>query len=125
MNWASGYADLMPLHKLLLRLFFEVYNQLSITARDHEYEQNLEISKSDYIENTIDKLAEVFSKDDIREKHPLISDSTINRTLKRLQEANKIRPLGKGRSAKWIKLYKKPGKSSPRRSSAWTWEISL
>jgi len=53
----------------------------------------------------------VFSKDDIRLKHPLISDSTINRTLKRLQQENKIRPLGKGRSAKWIKLYKKEKKS--------------
>jgi hypothetical protein len=110
LNWLSGYADLMPLHRLLLRIFYELYNQLSITARDHEYEQNLEITKTDYIENTIDKLDEIFSKDDIRAKHPLISDSTINRTLKRLQEENKIRPLGKGRSAKWTKLYKKPGK---------------
>ena len=52
------------------------------------------------------KLNDVFAKDEIRERHPLISDSTINRTLKRLQEEGKIRPLGKGRSAKWIKLVK-------------------
>ena len=84
----------------------ELYYDLSERARDFEYESKLEISKSDYIENTIMKLDEVFAKEEIRKRHPLISDSTINRTLKRLQEEDKIRPLGKGRSAKWIKLVK-------------------
>ncbi|MCK7486147.1 MAG: hypothetical protein MZU97_11825 [Bacillus subtilis] len=35
---------------------------------------------------------DAFSKDDIREKHPLISDSTINRTLKRMQEEEQDPP---------------------------------
>lgn len=100
----------MPLQRFILRHYLKLYSDLGDYARDYEYESSLEISKSDYIENTIDKLPEVFSKEDIRMKHPLISDSTINRTLKRLQEENKIRPLGKGRSAKWIKLYKKEQK---------------
>lgn len=109
-NWASGGADFIPLYKWLLQTLLTLYDRLFVVARDYEYESNLEITKTDYIENTIDKLSDTFSKDDIREKHPLISDSTINRTLKRLQEEDKIRPLGKGRSAKWIKLYKKPSK---------------
>lgn len=106
-NWNEGYAEIMPLHRLFLQLHRDLYADLADEARDYDYESKLEIRKSDYVENTIDKLPEIFSKEDIRLRHPLISDSTINRTLKRMQEENKIRPLGTGRSAKWIKLYKK------------------
>jgi hypothetical protein len=109
-NWKEGYAEIMPMQRLFLKIFQDMYVELADSARDYEYESKLEISKSDYVENTIDKLNEVFSKEDIRLKHPLISDSTINRTLQRMQGENKIRPLGKGRSAKWIKLYKKETK---------------
>jgi len=105
-QWEEGLSELMPLVRFFIRNYTELYNDLNAKARDHEYETQLEISKSDYVENTIMKLGEVFAKDEIRERHPLISDSTINRTLKRLQEEQKIRPLGKGRSAKWIKLVK-------------------
>ncbi len=110
LQWNQGFSDVFPFYQKLLVLTIDCFDDFQRMARDHEYEQNLSISKSDYIENTIDKLPEVFSKDEIRDRHPLISDSTINRTLKRLQEENKIRPLGKGRSAKWIKLYQKPSK---------------
>lgn len=106
-GWSEGFSEIMPLERFFLRIYHQLYLELQEYARDYEYESKLEISKSDYIENTIDKLPEVFQKEDIRIKHPFISDSTINRTLKRMQEENKIRPLGKGRSAKWIKLYKK------------------
>ena len=105
-QWEEGLSDLMPLERLFIKIYTELYFDLSEKARDFEYESKLERSKSDYIENTILKLPEVFSKEDIRDRHPLISDSTINRTLKRLQEEDKIRPLGKGRSAKWIRIIK-------------------
>jgi len=111
-GWSEGFSEMMPLHRFILKHYYQLYIDLSDYARDYQYESSLEISKSDYIENTIDKLSEVFSKEDIRLKHPLISDSTINRTLKRLQEENKIRPLGKGRSAKWVKLYQKEQKKT-------------
>ncbi len=114
-GWSEGFAEIMPLHRFMLNIYHELYLELQEYARDYEYESRLEISKSDYIENTIDKLPEVFQKEDIRIKHPFISDSTINRTLKRMQEENKIRPLGKGRSARWIKLYhKETGKYKPQ-----------
>jgi len=106
-GWSEGYSEIMPLERFYLRIYHELYIDLQEYARDYDYEKNLEISKSDYIENTIDKLPEVFQKEDIRTRHPFISDSTINRTLSRMQSENKIRPLGKGRSAKWVKLYKK------------------
>ena len=109
-QWQEGLAEVMPLVRFFIKNYTELYNDLNERARDYEYELGLEISKSDYVENTIMKLGEIFAKEEIRERHPLISDSTINRTLKRLQEENKIRPLGKGRSAKWIKLIKSPKK---------------
>ncbi len=105
-QWSEGLSELIPLVRFLIKIYSELYVDLSNKARDFEYESKLEISKSDYVENTIMKLNDIFAKEEIRERHPLISDSTINRTLKRLQEEAKIRPLGKGRSAKWIKLIK-------------------
>jgi len=109
-GWSEGYSDMMPLSRFIFQMIKYTYDDFSEKARGYSYDQKLEISKEDYIENTIDKLPEVFSKEDIRERHPLISDSTINRTLKRMNEENKIRPTGKGRSAKWMKLYKKEKK---------------
>ena len=111
-QWEEGLSEVMHLVRFFIRNYTELYLDLSERARDFEYESGLEISKSDYVENTIMKLSEVFAKEEIRERHPLISDSTINRTLKRLQEEGKVRPLGKGRSAKWIKLIKTSKKLS-------------
>jgi hypothetical protein len=101
-NWELGYAQVLPLHQMILHLAIEAYDNLDYLVRDYQFDKRL--NKSDNVENTINKLEDVFSKDDIRTQHPYISDSTINRTLKRLRDEKKIRPLGKGRSAKWIKL---------------------
>ena len=101
-NWELGYAQILPLHKMIVRMSIRSYETLNLLVRDYQYDKHL--NKSDNVENTINKLDDVFSKDDIRTVHPYISDSTINRTLKRLRDEKKIRPLGKGRSAKWIKL---------------------
>lgn len=107
-NWELGYSQILPLHKLILDIAMRSYQQLSYLVRDYQFDQHL--NKSDNVENTINKLGDVFSKDDIRNVHPYISDSTINRTLKRLRDDKQIRPMGKGRSAKWIKLVKTKNK---------------
>ena len=103
-NWEIGYAQILPLHKFIVDRSTEAYYTLNDLVRDYEFDKQL--NKSNNIENTINKLDDIFSKDDIRNIHPYISDSTINRTLKRLRDDSKIRPMGKGRSAKWMKLYK-------------------
>lgn len=107
-NWEEGFSQLLPLHRFLLKTAAFAYDQINELIRNYEFDSQL--NKSNNIENTINKLPDVFSKDDIRNVHPYISDSTINRTLKRLRDAETIRPLGKGRSAKWIKLVKIPSK---------------
>ena len=109
-NWAEGLANVMHLHTFLLDIALESYKETSEMLRNYRFDHAH--NKSDYIENTINKLEEVFTKEQIRQEHPTVSDSTINRTLKRLRDENKIRPLGKGRSAKWMKLYKTPKKQS-------------
>ena len=107
-NWEVGYAQILPLHKFIVDISTEAYQTLNFLVRDYEFDKQL--NKSNNIENTINKLEDIFSKDDIRNVHPYISDSTINRTLKRLRDDGRIRPLGKGRSAKWIKLFKTENK---------------
>lgn len=107
-NWEEGYAQTLSLHRFILKISNVAYDIINSLIRDYEFDSNL--NKSNNVENTINKLDEIFTKDDIRNIHPYISDSTINRTLKRLRDEDKIRPLGKGRSAKWIKLEKGPEK---------------
>ncbi len=103
-NWDKGFSQTTPLHQQIIGLLLTGYHNVEEILRDYIYD--IDLNKSDNIENTINKLGELFTKDDIRIKHPLVSDSTINRTLKRLRDDNQIRPLGVGRSAKWVKLYK-------------------
>ncbi len=102
-NWNEGFSQILSLHRLLTKISTIAYDQINELIRDYEFDSQL--NKSNNIENTINKLDEIFSKDDIRVLHPYISDSTINRTLKRMRDDERIRPLGKGRSAKWMKLY--------------------
>lgn len=106
----QGLADIMPLMSFFINVFNSIYLDLQDTSRDYKYDQDIQINKTDYIENTIYKLGDVFSKEDIRERHPSVSDSTINRTLKRLSDENIIRAVGVGRKAKWVKIVKKDTK---------------
>lgn len=107
-NWEVGYPQIVPLHTFVINVALDSYQTLNFLVRDYEFDKQL--NKSNNVENTISKLDDTFTKDDIRNIHPYISDSTINRTLKRLRDEEKIRPLGKGRSAKWIKLIKTDSK---------------
>jgi len=109
-NWSEGFAETLEIHRLLLGISLHAYSEVNGLIRDYEFDSQL--NKSNNVENTITKLDEIFTKDDIRNVHPYISDSTINRTLKRLRDDGKIRPLGKGRSAKWMKLMKTEKKTT-------------
>lgn len=105
-NWNEGFSHTEPLTQLLIKLLIKGYRNIESFVRNYEYESK--INKSDNIENTIGKLPQTFSKEDIRERHPYVSDSTINRTLQRLRDEGKVRPLGVGRSARWIRTKESP-----------------
>ena len=101
-NWQSGYAQTDQLSRILVEVILESYRDIDEFLHEYVFEQKL--NKTDNIENTVLKGPEVFSKKDIRKLHPTTSEATIDRTLKRLKDEGIIRPLGRGRSAKWIRL---------------------
>lgn len=100
--WSSGFAQTDMLSRMLLHILIQAYEEVDGMA--HEYVFEKELNKSNNIENSILKLDEIFSKEDLRKRHPNVSDATIDRTLKRLKDEDKIRPLGKGRSSKWQRI---------------------
>ena len=100
--WSSGYAQTDMISRMLINILLSAYDEVDQMA--HEYVFEKELNKSNNIENSILKIEEIFTKDDIRKRHPNVSDATIDRTLKRLKDENKIRPLGKGRSSKWQRI---------------------
>lgn len=101
-QWKEGYPQVVGLIKVIDKILLEGYMKTEKVMNEYEYDQN--ISKADNIEQTILKLPDIFTKDEIRLKHPYVSESTINRALIKLRDENLIQPLGKGRSAKWIKV---------------------
>lgn len=100
-NWKEGYPKTLPFIKFVTDLIIEGYTKAEKVIK--EYISDKSLHKGDNIENTISNLPRTFTKDDIRVYHPYVSESTINRALAKLKDENNIKPLGKGRSAKWIK----------------------
>lgn len=101
-NWQEGYAQTLGLIRLVLNLIILSYQKVEEITKNYQFDQSL--NKSDNIENTILKFDTTFTKEEIRLMHPYVSESTINRTLTKLRDRGDIRPLGRGRSAKWIKV---------------------
>lgn len=101
-NWEQGFSQTAILNRLTIQMMLEGYNQ--IEQKTDEYNFDKRIRKIDNVESTILKLGQIFTKDEIRSKHPYFSDSTINRALESLKKQNKIRPNGTGRSATWVRI---------------------
>ncbi|MDD4212879.1 MAG: hypothetical protein PHY42_05750 [Bacilli bacterium] len=100
-NWKEGYAQTLGFVRFMLKVMVQAYKRADEIIHEFEYDQNL--NKANNIENTINKLQGIFTKEDIRRFHPYVSESTINRALNKMKDENQIKPLSKGRSAKWIK----------------------
>ncbi len=100
--WSSGYALTDLLSRMLIDLLIDAYRDVDRMAHEYAFEKNL--NKADNVENSIMKLPELFTKDDLRKRHPNVSDATINRTLKKLRDEDIIRPVGRGRSARWQRI---------------------
>ena len=101
-QWKEGYPQVVGFLRVICKIIDEGYEKTENVIKEYKFDQNL--SKGDNIEVTIAKLPEIFTKEEIRLKHPYVSESTINRALMKLRDENRIKPLGKGRSAKWIKI---------------------
>ena len=101
-NWREGISQPTTFIRYMLKLIVASYRKADGIITEYKIDQN--ITKCDNIENTIYSLPNIFTKDQIRADHPYVSETTINRALQKLRDENKIKPLGKGRSAKWIKI---------------------
>lgn len=104
-NYDAGFPNPLVLHEFLCEMTLEAYKTMTKTIKNYTFDHQYQ--KGDVLEQSIKKLGEVFTKEELRHLHPNVSDSTINRTLKRLKDEKKLMPLGTGRSAKWMKLTKK------------------
>ncbi|MCR5705273.1 MAG: hypothetical protein K6G48_00505 [Acholeplasmatales bacterium] len=104
-GWAGGYPNASYITKTLRKIMIESYSRIDIMIKGRTITQSNQ--KTNMIESTILKrLPEVFTKADIAAYHPEASKTTIDRTLARLRDENKIKPNGTGRSASWVKIYK-------------------
>mgnify|MGYP000032958362 CR=1 FL=1 len=103
-NFPTSHLQLNGLINLIFDMIINSYLELESIIREKNFDKRM--YKGDGIEQTIARLPSTFSKEDIRVYHPDVSDSTINRALFRLRDEKYIMPLGKGRSARWVKLVK-------------------
>jgi len=61
-------------------------------------------NKSYRVEQAVKNVLGTFTKEDIRNACPDVSESTINRVFRKLKDEGEIEVLGKGRNAKWKRL---------------------
>ncbi len=104
-GWYEGYPNACHFTSVLRRIMIDCYQKIDTLM--HAKEIIKANQKTDMIELTILKrVPDVFTKEMIKDLCPDASQTTIDRTLKRLREENKIIPNGTGRSAKWTRIYK-------------------
>lgn len=98
-KWEAGFAKIDLYYDILLKIVKKGY--IDLKNKGHKFSFDEKTNKTDNIEGSILNGPDVFSKEDVRLRHPNSSDSTISRTLKRLNMEGKIRLIGIGRNAKW------------------------
>lgn len=102
-NYWESYLQTTPIVKIVFRVIENAYSSLEEMIKKYYFSDRA--YKSDVIEQTVYlKMPQYFTKDELRRYHPDASDSTINRILFKLRDEGVIMPLGKGRSARWMKL---------------------
>ncbi len=104
-NWELGYSQIDSLLTIITNILLKMHQNLK--EKEHIYAFDVKMNKQNNIEGIIMDGPDVFTKNQIRKKAPLASESTINRTLQILRQKNIIVPLGKGRSAKWQRVTEK------------------
>ena len=105
LNYTENYLQVSGMVRLMFKIIQDAYHELDTVLKNYSFQSHA--YKSDVIEETIyRKVPEFFTKDDVRRYHPDASDSTINRSLFKLRDQGVIMPLGKGRSARWMKIIK-------------------
>lgn len=100
-NWHANTNDIFPWVNYLLGTFVAAYKDLESRVGILEPQKG---SKSQRVHSFIEKKLGYFTKADIRNACPDVSEATINRVLNELKEQKMITPVGLGRNAKWKRI---------------------
>ncbi|GLC86904.1 Fic family protein [Lysinibacillus piscis] len=100
-GWHDNKNDILPWVHYLLGTFIAAYKDLEHRVGIIETQKG---SKQQRIHAFIEKKLGYFTKADIRNACPDVSEATINRVLNELKEQHIIAPEGLGRNAKWKKI---------------------
>lgn len=100
-RWDTGYSNTDDLNTLIIHMLNEGYLNVEKMVQDTDFDKKL--NKIDNVKAAIMKLPQTFTKAQISQIYPYISQTTINRALASLQEEGKISSNGTGRSATWNK----------------------
>lgn len=104
-GWHDGYPNASYLTNFLRQIMINCYAKIDMSMNKIKIIAGNQ--KTNMIEYSILKtVPDVFTKEMIQELNPNASLTTINRTLMRLRDENKIIPNGTGRSATWTRIYK-------------------
>ncbi len=100
-KWHTEENDELPFIKYMLGVFLKAYEECDdrFTLIGKE-----KLTSSERVFSVIQKSLEPISKKDIMILCPNISQRTVERALKELQDNEKIRKAGSGRSTKYIKI---------------------
>ena len=100
-KWHVGENDELPFIKYMLGIIMKAYKEC-----DNRFkligEKNL--TSPERVFSVIQKSLEPLSKKDIMILCPDISQRTVERALKDLQDSEKIKRVGAGRSTKYVKI---------------------
>ncbi len=102
-NYDEGNIYFNRLYEYFIDYLISEYDNLDKLIKSEEYLKHA--NKTDVLEKFIMEEANViFSKEDIMNKFPNISSTTVTRCLISLRDKNFIIPLSTGRSAKWQRI---------------------
>ena len=100
-KWHTGENDELPFIKYMLGIILKAYEECDERFNLIGKEK---LTSSERVFLVIQKSLEPLSKKDIMIICPNISQRTIERALKELQDNKKIKQVGNGRSAKYVKI---------------------
>ena len=100
-GWHENQNNIFPWINYVLGTFVAAYKELEERVGIIETKKG---NKAARIRSFIEHKIGYFTKADIRQACPDVSEATINRVLNELKEENAIAVDGLGRSAKWRKI---------------------
>jgi Fic family protein len=99
--WHEGKHDVMPWLNYFWGVLLRAYREFEERVSNVKTGRG---SKTDQIRQAIERKIGPFSITDIESEFPTISRDMIRLVFRKLKTEGKVKPQGRGRSAKWIKI---------------------